>query len=92
METLYKNVRDRDPFGFSYVGDLPADDPIATSSWTSDVGVTLDGPAFDAALQVTSIWIEKGTPRGLYIVRNDVISVGGRKRRRAFLLVVTDDA
>lgn len=92
IQTLYKEARDLDSFGFSFVGDLPNGDNIATSTWSSDAGITLASPSFSAAGQTTAIKISGGVPKGQYLVRNDVASVAGLQRQRAFLLVVTDDA
>lgn len=92
MEKLEKESKDLDSFGFSYVGDLPTGDNIASSSWSSDAGITLSGASFSATGQTTAIKISGGAPTGQYVVRNDVASVGGQQRQRAFLLIITDDA
>jgi hypothetical protein len=93
MEMLEKEANARDSFGCSFVGDLPAGDPIATSSWdASDIGVTRDTPSHGGATQLTAVYLSGGVPAGQYIMRCDVVSVAGHRRQRCFLLVVTDDA
>ena len=92
METLTKEAADRDTRGFDYSDELPDGDDIASSVWSSDIGLTLETPTFDGPTQQTSIWWSSGTPGGQYIVRNAIVSAAGRRLERAFRVVVTDDA
>lgn len=69
-----------------WLGD---DDSIATSTWEVGAGASATAPSVDG--DVACVWIAgAGVPGDVVTVANTITTVGGRRDRRGFRIVLRD--
>jgi hypothetical protein len=61
---------------------------IASSSWTSDPGVTLESPGFTTTL--ASVIVSGGTAGATYVIRNTITCANGIVDSRSIRVVTRD--
>jgi len=64
-----------------------AQDTLATSSWSADVGITVTATSFTTT--VATVWLSGGTAGRIYSIHNSITTVGGRVNEQSFKIRVT---
>lgn len=86
---------DKDPddvldYQINWVGSLPRNDTISTSTFTiptTDGALTIDSDTNDDYR--TTVWLSGGTEGYTYSVQNRIVTVGGRTLDQTVSLTVT---
>jgi hypothetical protein len=96
IKTFSKDPAAKLDYLFDWSAWLPSGDTISTSSWAIDPPVP-DGslaiagsPAPSNTTTTTTAWLTGGTLGQKYILRNRVVTVGGRTEDKSAAVVVED--
>jgi len=85
MKTYEKKPDEVLDYGFDWSKEFP-DDPVQTSTWVIDAGLTTHDLTHDASS--TTFWASGGMLRARYYAVNRVTTVGGRTASRDMLIEI----
>lgn len=82
-------------YGFDWSAWLATGDTISTSSWAIDVApdaslAVAGSPAPSNTTTTTTVWLTGGTAGLRYVLRNRVVTAGGRTDDRSLEFIIAD--
>lgn len=86
--TLLPNGEDELDFGWSWDTWLPVGDTLAASTWNVPAGLSLISQGNDTINSSAFFKDQSGAVGTRYEVTNNVVSAGGRKTSRTFIIQI----